>query len=205
VKRIPKQFWKQTAGLRLGRAMGCMFLASVALGVQARSVPDDVPKGAVLLKPFKMGLKSALAGGMSQGVDAAIRACSTQAPAIAEEHSVDGVTMGRSSHRLRNPDNAPEPWLAEVLEDYLSGERELTPRTLALDEHREAYVEPIRLQAPCLACHGETLATEVEQRLQELYPQDQATGFAIGDLRGVFWVTYPGSGLGEEPDSRGAE
>ena len=32
---------------------------------------------------------------------------------------------------------------------------------------------------------------EIAERIRALYPEDQATGFREGDLRGVFWVSYP--------------
>jgi hypothetical protein len=40
--------------------------------------------------------------------------------------------------------------------------------------------------------HGDpdTFAPEVSQALQKLYPDDAATGFAIGDLRGAFRVEF---------------
>jgi hypothetical protein len=53
------------------------------------------------------------------------------------------------------------------------------------------YVEPITIQPPCLACHGTQLDAAVRQKLAELYPEDRATGFAPGELRGMFWVTVP--------------
>jgi hypothetical protein len=43
--------------------------------------------------------------------------------------------------------------------------------------------------AVCLACHGETIAPPIAAKINELYPQDQATGFREGDLRGAFVVT----------------
>jgi hypothetical protein len=55
----------------------------------------------------------------------------------------------------------------------------------------QGYVEPIRVKSMCLTCHGATLAPEVASRIAELYPEDQATGFGEGDLRGVFWVSWP--------------
>jgi hypothetical protein len=39
-------------------------------------------------------------------------------------------------------------------------------------------------------CHGpsESLAPDIKEKLATLYPQDQATGFSEGELRGWFWV-----------------
>jgi hypothetical protein len=47
------------------------------------------------------------------------------------------------------------------------------------------------LQPLCVACHGKFLAPDVAAIIEEAYPEDQATGFEVGDLRGVFWVEYP--------------
>ena len=52
---------------------------------------------------------------------------------------------------------------------------------------------PIRLKAECQMCHGpaEQIVDEVKAAIAENYPEDQATGFAAGDLRGWFWVEVP--------------
>jgi len=44
-----------------------------------------------------------------------------------------------------------------------------------------------------LQCHGarDKLAPGVADALKELYPQDQATGYAVGDLRGAVSVKIP--------------
>lgn len=148
-------------------------------------------RGAQLLAPFKMQLKQALVSGMQQGPTVAIDVCKGQAPAIVKMLAVDGVEMGRSSHRLRNPENAPRNWVKLAIEDYLLEDADLTPKLVQLSKDRRGYVEPIETQALCLTCHGESLASEVGVQLRQAYPEDQATGFKVGDLRGVFWVEYP--------------
>lgn len=153
--------------------------------------PADVAdRGAALLAPFKADLKAALIDGMQEGPAAAIAVCSEQAPAIAERLSVDGVRMGRSSHRLRNPENAPPDWLRPTLDVYAAKAVELSPRVFDLGDGRSGYVEPILMQPLCLTCHGEALPSDVAASLQAKYPQDRATGFAEGDFRGVFWVEF---------------
>ena len=138
---------------------------------------------AELLLPFKRDLKSALVAGMANGADAAIDACKLEAPAIAERLSIDGVAVGRTSHRLRNPANTAPEWVTPILKEYLAGTGEWQPRVVELEAGRSGYVEPIQLQPLCLNCHGETLAPEVVRRLDELYPQDAATGFEVADRR----------------------
>jgi len=57
-----------------------------------------------------------------------------------------------------------------------------------IDEQTVGYVEPIFMQPLCVTCHGQTIAPELAAKLGELYPNDQATGYVAGDLRGVFWA-----------------
>ena len=56
------------------------------------------------------------------------------------------------------------------------------------------YMKPIFIAAPvCLQCHGapNKLAPGVADALKELYPQDQATGYVVGDLRCAVSVKIP--------------
>jgi hypothetical protein len=78
-----------------------------------------------------------------------------------------------------------------VLEGYLSEASDRAPRTVALAEGRRGYVEPILAQPLCLTCHGDAIAPALASRIEQLYPQDRAVGFQVGDLRGVFWVEFP--------------
>lgn len=162
-------------------------LASVAC---TKAPVGNEPDPAELLAPFKAELKAALVQGMEAGPVEAIAICRDKAPEIAAALSVDGVSMGRSSHRLRNAANAPQDWLAPIIEAYADGSVGLAPRRVDIGSGRTGYVEPIVVQALCLTCHGSELQPELAARIAELYPGDAATGFAAGDFRGVFWVEY---------------
>jgi hypothetical protein len=151
----------------------------------------EVAAGARLLAPFKQDLQRALRDGLARGPVEALAACRVQAPEIASIRSRDGIRLGRTSHRLRNPDNAAPEWVRPFLDAYTSNPSDRAPRTVALPDARSGYVEPILLQPLCLACHGDTLAPDVASRIQELYPTDSAVGFQVGDLRGVFWIEFP--------------
>lgn len=166
-------------------------LAMMPLCAAADQGADHSARGAALLAPFKSELKAALMAGMEQGLATAIEACSLEAPRIASALSVDGVRVGRSSHRLRNPVNAAPGWVEPVLAAWAEDPSDLEPRSFVLDETRVGYVEPIRVQPLCLGCHGTTLSPEVEGTIAERYPDDEATGFEAGDFRGVFWVEFP--------------
>ena len=42
-----------------------------------------------------------------------------------------------------------------------------------------------------MMCHGDNIAPEIAARIAEHYPQDRATGFSEGDLRGLIWAEVP--------------
>ncbi len=48
-------------------------------------------------------------------------------------------------------------------------------------------MKALQMQQPCLACHGaaDTIAPEVAEKIHMLYPDDKATGYVEGQLRGA--------------------
>ena len=126
------------------------------------------------------------------GPVAAINVCSQEARQIAQQVGEElGVRIGRTSTRLRNSQNTPPEWATEWIE---AGEAE--PHAQLLDDGSTAALMPIKLQPHCVMCHGQSqeIPEAVRGALAELYPSDQATGFAPGELRGWFWVEVPAEG-----------
>lgn len=156
--------------------------------------PEAVARARAVIAPLKASLRDTLQGALTKGPEAAIDACALSAPGLAAAASRDGVLVGRSALRLRNPSNAPRPWLAPLLPG-LAAERPLegAHRAVRLPDGRVGYAEAIVVQPPCLTCHGEAVAPPVLARLRERYPGDQAVGFRAGDFRGVFWAELPAS------------
>lgn len=168
-----------------------LLLAAVLPAALALAGPDEdglMELGASALKPFKQKLMSALVNGMKEGPEAAILVCSEQAPIIAAEAGSPGVTLGRTSHRLRNTANAPEPWMEPLLERYAADPGLSAPTLVDLEDGGHGYVEPIVVRPACLKCHGETMDPGVAKKIDTLYPEDAARGFKEGDFRGLFWV-----------------
>lgn len=134
------------------------------------------------------------------GPPAAIEICADRAPDLARAVSTEhGLTIGRTSWRLRNPKNAPPVW-AELPLDARPAE----PLHLADRGGRFGAIMPIHVNAQCLACHGakDALAPGVAKALAARYPDDAATGFAAGDLRGWFWVEVPATQPGAPPSDQ---
>ena len=128
--------------------------------------------------------------GRRGGPAGAIAVCKDRAPALAEATAkAHGVRIGRTSFRLRNPRNEAPGWVAP-----LTADRPDTPRYASGPRGEFGAVLPIKLQATCLPCHGpeDAIPEDVRRRLREAYPDDRATGFREGDLRGWFWVEVPG-------------
>jgi hypothetical protein len=167
----------------------------------ATAPADDaywLQKGGAIVAGFRAGLMDALKEGLRKGPAEAIEACRLAAPAIAASAGSPGVHVGRTSHRLRNPANAPKAWMKPLLDDYVAGRGLAGPRVVHLGDGGVGYVEPITVQPMCLTCHGPAVGAGLRERLADLYPEDRATGFAAGDFRGLFWVEFdpPGYAVG---------
>lgn len=123
---------------------------------------------------------------MEGGPAKAIEVCQREAPQIAASvGESERVVIGRVGVRLRNPKNTAPAWAADWIES-----RAVEPRFAVLSNQRAAALLPIKLQSQCLVCHGpaDQLMPEIKKQLVDRYPQDQATGFQEGELRGWFWV-----------------
>ncbi|MCA9123990.1 MAG: DUF3365 domain-containing protein [Planctomycetaceae bacterium] len=193
-----KTLWKLSATLAL-LATGCQPAQQTQSSTLTPSsnqpelaTTNDDPQKIVqsakdeLFKQLSTRLVEAMSSG---GPAAAIEVCSREAPKIAaavgEQH---GVAIGRTSFRLRNANNAPPEWAEDLVEKKTE-----VVQYVELPDGGTGALLPIRLKTQCLTCHGpsEQIAEDVMAKLTELYPDDHATGFKDGDLRGWFWVVVP--------------
>jgi hypothetical protein len=128
------------------------------------------------------------------GPAGAIDVCHLAATEAAQKAArEEGVAAGRTSHRLRNPTNAPRPWAAAIVGKHAGkAAADIDGYVVELDD-RIGVLRPIPQRAACAGCHGpvDRLSPAVREELKERYPADQATGFKDGDLRGWFWVEVP--------------
>jgi len=142
-------------------------------------------------------LKTRLLAAMAEGgPGAAVRVCADEAQGLtARAAEEQGARVGRSSTKLRNPENRGPEWVTAWLETH--GERTaqgVTPMSGIAGEPPVArFVGPIGLEAPCVTCHGDPdgISEDVRALLRERYPDDEATGYAAGDLRGAIWAEVP--------------
>ncbi len=105
-----------------------------------------------------------------------------------------GWEIRRTSLKVRNPNNMPDPWEEEVLKLFAQRLAEgVNPETFEfakvvnLDGKRVfRYMKPIVMQDFCTTCHGQGLSPDLAEKIAEKYPEDQAVGFNPGDFRGAF-------------------
>lgn len=131
------------------------------------------------------------------GVSNAIQYCNLNAYDLVDSLSkVHDATIRRTSLKVRNPEDAPTPAERAVLEQYAEMEAEgqsLKPLVKTLENNQVAFFAPIRVNAFCLQCHGtpgETIKTEDYAVISGHYPNDQATGYSAGDLRGMWSIQF---------------
>jgi Protein of unknown function (DUF3365) len=194
---------EQGGEMRRLRSMIAAALVPLLAGTAAaqNDVPERMEKSRQAASDFGARLLAALQKAMAEGGPVnAIGVCNTIAPEIAAEKSAAAqMSVGRTSLKLRQAKNAPDAWERRQLENFearkAAGEN---PAAIEAGEFMEKdgkpvfrYMKAIPTGPLCLNCHGAQLAPEVAAKLQALYPEDRATGFAQGDLRGAFTITAP--------------
>ena len=131
------------------------------------------------------------------GPAAAIAVCADSAQVRTTRRQQAGIAVRRVGTRVRNPANTPDSLEAAVLNafqaDLAAGRLPADTtvlETLAGGHTRLRYLRPVRVQEPCLTCHGPAagIPDSVRAILAQRYPNDQATGYAVGDLRGAVSV-----------------
>ena len=140
-------------------------------------------------------LQQALAHG---GVTNALTFCSLQALNLTVlQVNTNLVELRRVSHRprnLRNAASAEERLVLERFEAELKQRGTVAPVVETNHSDRLIFRGPIVLNNPlCLNCHGRPgaeIQPEHLEVLRRLYPDDQATGFRLGELRGFWSVSF---------------
>ena len=156
-----------------------------------RSIKEEGVKyikmlGSALKKEVKSKMKEDPTGALAMGF------CSTKAEEITEKvnnqlpHYAD---VRRTALKVRNPKNAPDATDTKVMEAYEKAieEGKFTPKDIKMVEVGDTYriYKPLVTKKLCITCHGANLSDDIKAVLKKVYPNDKATGFKEGDLRGV--------------------
>ncbi len=189
---------------------GLLVILSIACGTDTAQRPasDDASgevsfdKSAILQTGKEIAqvtfltLSTELAAAMERGgVTEAVNYCNLAAyPLVDSLSTVHNAKIRRTTLKPRNPKDAPNAMEKAVLEAYHQQERAgeaLKPQIVQIGEREVAFFAPIRIQPGCLKCHGEIgkdITPEDYAHIEEHYPEDQAVGYELGELRGMWSI-----------------
>lgn len=166
-----------------------------AVGQQMTSLQHQARSAAMSLgAELKSKLQQAIA---EDGLAHAVEFCHLNAQSLTRQQAITlNTKVSRTSLKVRNPANAADVWQQSVLEDFANQQQQGIPiSAMEFGEISERdgdsiyrFMKAIPTQGLCLGCHGDSMAPEVATRIQQSYPDDQATGFQVGDIRGAFYV-----------------
>ncbi len=155
--------------------------------------------GKIIVKSAQGTLQAALLEAIEEkGIKEAINFCQLNAYSLIQslEDSLD-VDIKRVSQKARNPEDQPDSIENEILKAYaynFSPENAIS-QLQELDEKNLIYTQPIAIaNGLCLNCHGirgETMQEDIYQHILSKYPEDPATGYALGELRGMWSIKIP--------------
>ena len=181
-----------------------ILITSISLLISSVTIADSPDKAAAIdeakaiTQQFGGLLRTTLIGAIQSGGPMnALDVCNIEAmpitSGVSDEHNAE---VSRVSLKNRNPNNAANDWQRIVLEDFdkraAAGE---SIETMASHEFVETdgktqlrFMKALPTGGPCLACHGQELNGDLQARINELYPDDKATGYTLGDVRGAIVV-----------------
>ncbi len=131
------------------------------------------------------------------GTIQALGFCNTNAIPLSDSLSaVYEVNIQRVALDYRNPVNEAKNHDKDVFYNYSSDiehGKTVTPQLYKNAEGKTVFYAPIILQGQCVVCHGEPynqVDSSTFASIKQLYPNDLATGFSEGDLRGLWKITF---------------
>ena len=127
------------------------------------------------------------------GPEHALEFCNIKAYPLTDSMSQAlNAKIKRVTDKTRNPDNqanADELAHIDFLKSKLANGEALTPKVIEQHEKMIGYY-PILTNNLCLQCHGKPnsdISAATLEKINSLYPKDQATGYGMNELRGL-WV-----------------
>lgn len=176
-------------------ASALMWLPLLANAIE--KIPnEELQQARALVKLFGGELKQVLSTAMqADGPLKALEVCNVQAGPIADKNSsLSTWNIARTSLKVRNESNTADEWEVSVLQQF--EKRKAAGEDLKTMEYSEIipsadkmvyrYMKPIPTAGLCTTCHGVALTAEISEKVKLLYPNDRATGFNLGDIRGAF-------------------
>ncbi len=142
-------------------------------------------------KVLSSNLQQAMADG---GIENALNYCNVKAMPLTDSLSEHyNVSIKRVSNKTRNLLNQATESEKIILNDYLASNENRNPVIKINKNGNSTFYAPITTKGLCLSCHGivgESLLLENYEKIKTLYPQDQATGYNLDELRGMWSIEF---------------
>lgn len=151
--------------------------------------PIEQPKGVKNIMAFVGGIKPVIESSMKadqSGVQAS-NFCANSAMEMTKGFNATlpkGESVRRTALKYRNPANKPDAIDIKVMNEFVASKNFDKPKVIMVDGVERTY-KALPIKQECLTCHGENISPEVKKVILKNYPKDLATGFKLGDFRGV--------------------
>ncbi len=178
-----------------------LFLLSCNTNQPKNTVDEKVTDTASLMArgdSIATGVQGVLMANVMQAMKSggpvyAVTFCNEQAMPLTDSLSKKyNCEIKRVSDKFRNPANKPTETELEIWKN-ISSSLAVTP-VISLENGHIVYYKPIKIAMPtCLKCHGTPgvdIDTKTLEIIQQKYPEDLATGYKEGDLRGMWKIVF---------------
>lgn len=140
-------------------------------------------------------IKNLLGAIQKGGADYAVEFCNEKAMPLTDSLSEKyRVQIQRISAKNRNPKNVASLFDKKILALFESTVVPLLKDTLIDTPKGYVYYKPIKIGMPtCLQCHGKPkvdINEATASTIRKKYRFDKATGYAMGELRGAWKLTF---------------
>lgn len=180
-------------------SLGCL----CSLSVQAADEKKLIEEARYVAKSLPPKLINYLQSSIQkEGTEHALTHYSHLSPKVlADAAEETGWEIRQVSLKNRSPKAKPDAFEREMLAQFekriAAGEPPINiDKGMIVKEGGKTYyryMQPMMMQAVCLDCHGpqDKLKPEVKTLLKELYPNDKATGYTEGMMRGALSLKKP--------------
>jgi cytochrome c2 len=130
------------------------------------------------------------------GTEAAVDFCNIKAIHLTDSMAkAYNASIKRVTDKPRNPDNSATKEELKYLANYkdvVANNEE--PEAIVIESETDVrFYYPITTNAMCLQCHGkpdQDIAPKTLLTLKQRYPADQATGYGLNEVRGIWSIKF---------------
>ena len=196
-------------GMGKGRGMGGGQGKGMGKGKQMRKgigqndVPaaySDIGLKYALSTKAQLG-KNLMKAIQEKGTVGAVEFCNIEAMKLTDSMSVmHNAIIKRVSDKARNPKNmanAKELGHIVAFKELVKAGFDIDPIVEEINGEVNFYY-PITTNTMCLQCHGtpnEQITSTTFNTLNKLYPEDKATGYDVGQVRGIWSINFEASSI----------